>query len=828
MKKTNNTKSKTKKNIKKDLLEELTEEAFLKLKELIRPEVLPSSVPKILTILPLRDVVIYPNMIFPVLTGRSSSLAAVNKALDNDKFVFLSSQKNPDDDNLEIEDVYDYGTVAKIIQVIKLPNNLAKVLVEGFFQARIVKEVKNKDGYLEAKIEIINPKYDKKDKKLEALIRRASDLFKEYIKIDRMLPPEIIYPFENIIDPSHKLYYVAANIRTKLDLKQKLLSITDLSKQFFELNKLLTSEIELKKIEFEIDNKINDSIQKNQKKYYIQEQIKLLNQELGEECDEEVKPDIIRIKGLLEKANLPEYAKIKADEEINRLRQMHSYFPDYSTVVNYLEVLASLPWTAKTIDNLNIDTVKKILDEDHYDLEKPKERILEYISLLHFTDKIKKQIICFVGPPGVGKTSLAKSIARALGRKFVRFSLGGVRDEAEIRGHRKTYIGSMPGKIIQSMKKAGTINPVMLLDEIDKMTYDFRGDPASALLEVLDPEQNIAFNDHFLELDYDLSNVMFITTANVKDDIPVALLDRMEIIEIQSYLENDKVNIARNYIIPKLIDEYKLDKLGIKFKKEAIIKIIRDYTREAGVRNLEREIASILRKIAKELVFLYYNQNKIKNKNKVIRNVIDENKIAKLLKVPRYKYSKEKLEDKVGVVTGLAWTSVGGEILPIEVTIMSADSEKLLLTGKLGDVMKESATAALSFVRSNSEKFGLPKNFYSKKEIHIHFPEGAIPKDGPSAGVTISIALISAISGRKAKGNIAMTGEINLRGEVLAIGGLREKILAAKRIGINKVLIPKDNEKDLEEVSKDIQNGMTIVPIESVFEAYNHSFDKKK
>ncbi|MCL2039854.1 MAG: endopeptidase La [Bacteroidetes bacterium] len=822
MKKTNN--NKIKKNIKEEIIEELTEEAFLKLKDLIRPEVLPSDVPNILTILPLRDVLVYPNMIFPILTGRSSSLAAVNKALDNDKFVFVSTQKDPDVDHIAINDIYEYGTVAKIIQVIKLPNNLAKVLVEGFFQAKIIKEVKNNDGCLEAKIGVIIPKYDKKDKKLEALIRRATDLFKEYIKIDRMLPPEIIYPFENISDPSHKLYYVAANIRTKLTIKQKLLSIKELDKQFFELNKLLVSEIELKKIEAEIDSKINETIQKNQKKFYIQEQIKLLNQELGEDYDEDVKPDIVRIKGLLEKANLPEYAKIKADEELNRLRQMNTYYPDYSTIVNYLEVLASLPWSNKTTDNLDIGVVKKILDEDHYNLEKPKERILEYIALLHFTDKIKKQILCFVGPPGVGKTSLAKSIARALGRNFVRFSLGGVRDEAEIRGHRKTYIGSMPGKILQSMKKAGSINPVMLLDEIDKMTYDFRGDPSSALLEVLDPEQNVAFNDHFLELDYDLSNVMFITTANVRDDIPLPLLDRMEIIEIQSYLENDKLNIANNYIIPKLIEEYKLDKLAIQFKQEAIIKIIRDYTREAGVRNLEREIASILRKIAKELVYFYYNQDKIKNKNKVIKNVINEKKVTELLKVPRYKYSKEKLEDKVGVVTGLAWTSAGGEILPIEVTIMASDSEKLLLTGKLGDVMKESATAALSFVRSNCEKFKLPKNFYTKKEIHIHVPEGAIPKDGPSAGVTICIALISAISGRKAKGNIAMTGEINLRGEVLAIGGLREKILAAKRIGINKVLIPKDNEKDLEEVSKDIKDGMTIVLIENVFEAHKHSF----
>jgi len=819
------------KHKKKVSLDELSDKDLQKIHEFIRPEILASSIPKHLTILPLRDVIIYPYMIFPILIGRSTSLSAVNKALDNDKFIFVAAQKTADKEDLGIKDIYEYGTVAKIIQVIKLPNNLVKILIEGLFQAKIIKQVSNKnDDSLEAKIKIITPVYNFEDKKLQALIRRASDLFEDYVKIDRFLPPEVIYAFENILDPIQKLYYAAANIRTKLALKQEILNVTDIYKQFFELNKLLLSEIELKILETEIDHKIHDTMQKTQKKFYIQEQIKILNQELGDDVDDEIKPDIARIKELLDKANMPEYAKTKADEEISKLRKMHSYSPDYSTIMNYLEVLASLPWNNKTEDNIDIENVKKILDEDHYNLEKPKERILEYIALLCFTDKIKKQIICFVGPPGVGKTSLAKSIARALGRKFVRFSLGGVRDEAEIRGHRKTYIGAMPGKIISSMKKAGTINPVVLLDEIDKMSSDFRGDPASALLEVLDPEQNIAFQDHFVELDYDLSNVMFITTANVSYDIPLPLLDRMEIIELASYLENDKLNIAKKHIIPKLISDYEMHNLEIIFEDTAILKIIRDYTREAGVRNLEREIASILRKIAKELVIEHNKHQKRKKKKntKYAYIIIDEKKVVELLKAPRFKYSKEKLEDKVGVVTGLAWTSTGGEILPIEVTIMPADSEKLILTGQLGDVMKESATAALSFVRSNSEKFELPKNFYSKKEIHIHCPEGAIPKDGPSAGITISIALISAISEKKAKGDIAMTGEVNLRGEVLAIGGLREKLLAAKRIGIKKVLIPKDNEKDLEEVPKDVSNKMDIILVENVFEAYKHSFDKKK
>ena len=816
-------------------LENLTPEELTKLKELVSPDTLATSIPKKLSILPLREVVIYPNMIFPVLIGRTASLKAVNEAIDREKFIFVSAQKDPLLEDLEIRHLYKYGTVAKIIQVLRLPNNLLKVLVEGFFQAKIVKKVPN-DEFLEAEIQIIERQYDVEDTKLQALIRRASELFSEYVRSDRNLPPEIISAFDSIVNPTQKLYYGAANIRTLLEAKQKILEITDIHKQFFELNKLLSSEIELKILENEIDTKIQDSIQKNQRKYYIQEQIKALHQELGEDEDDDIKPDIAKIREMLKKADLPEYAKKKTDEELERLKKTHSMSPEYSTNRNYLEIVASLPWKNRTDDNFSINHVKTILDEDHYDLEKPKERILEYIAVLNLSGSLKKQILCFVGPPGVGKTSLAKSIARALGRNFVRFSLGGIRDEAEIRGHRRTYVGAMPGKIIQSMKRAATVNPVILLDEIDKMTMDFRGDPSAALLEVLDPEQNLAFNDHFIEIDYDLSNVMFITTANVKHEIPAPLLDRMEVIELSSYLENDKLNIAKKHIIPKLFEEFGMKELTVTISDDAILKIIREYTREAGVRNLERELSSILRKLAKEIISTYGDKYPPKpNKSilsvpefkKIIKQkkfTVTPAKVAELLKVPRFKNNKEKLEDKVGVVTGLAWTSVGGEILPIEVTIMPAGAEKLTLTGKLGDVMKESAMAALSFVRSNYAKFGIKSDFYSKKEIHIHVPEGAIPKDGPSAGITISIALISAATGKKAKGNVAMTGEVNLRGDVLAIGGLKEKLLAAKRIGIKKVLIPKDNLRDVEEVSDEITKGLQIVSVADIFEAQKHCF----
>lgn len=793
-----------------------------------------NEVPERLSILPLRDTIIFPNMIFPILIGRATSLKALSEAIDNNnKYIFVTAQKDSAKEIIEISDLYSHGTVVKIKQVTRLPNNLLKVLVEGLYQAKIVRKLKKED-FLEAKVDIINQEYDENSMKLQALIRRCNDLFNNYIKNTKIRPVEVLAAFNNMTDPLQKLYFCAANLQSKMENKQLILNEINLEKQYLKLNTLLASEIELSRFENEIDNKIHDTMQKNQRKFYIQEQIRALQNELGSDADE-TNPDIAKVLKMFEGIKFPEAVQAKINEEVDKLRITNMLSPDYAVIRSYLEMLASLPWDKKTKDNFDIENAKNILDEDHYDLEKPKERILEFIAILNLSGRAKKQILCFVGPPGVGKTSLAKSVARALGRNFVRFSLGGVRDEAEIRGHRKTYIGAMPGRIIQSMKKAGSINPVILLDEIDKMSADFRGDPASALLEVLDPEQNVAFNDHYLEVDYDLSNVMFITTANVRHDIPLPLQDRMEIIELTSYLETDKINIAKKHIVPKLLEELGMNKIDISFTDNALKKIIREYTREAGVRNLEREIATILRKLAKEIVTEYgkefspaegaiLDNDKFVEVIKKRKYVLDEDSIVKYLKNAKFKDKKEQLEDKVGVVTGLAWTSVGGEILPIEATIMPG-TEKLTLTGKLGDVMKESAMAALSFVRSNWNKLGISEDFAAKKEVHIHVPEGAIPKDGPSAGITMTIALISAATGKAVHGNLAMTGEINLRGEVLPIGGLKEKLLAAKRIGITKVLIPVDNVIDVEEMSEDIINGLEIVPVKNAFEAIPHCFD---
>ena len=792
------------------------------------------DIPDELTIIPLRDIVIYPNMIFPILIGRTSSLKAVADAVEKEKFIFVAAQKDSKTEEPGFKDIYRYGTIAKIIQVLRLPNNLLKVLVEGLFQAKIVKKTDAKN-YLEAKIEKIDKPVNTKDKELQAMIRHASVLFKDYVQENSQLPPDIIGAYDNIDDPKRKLYYAAANVNSKIEKKQEILNERSLKKQFFFLSSLLSSELELLKIEDEIDEKVHDSIQKTQKKFYIQEQIRALQKELGDE--EELVPELAAIREAITKAKLPEHAAKKAEEEFERLKKTPTISPEFSVNRTYLETLTQLPWSVYSEDNLSVDHVEEILHEDHYDLEKPKERILEFISVLNLAGKLKRQIICFAGPPGVGKTSLAKSIARALDRKFVRISLGGIRDEAEIRGHRRTYIGSMPGKIIQSMKKAGTNNPVILLDEIDKMSMDFRGDPSSAMLEVLDPEQNVNFSDHYLEVEYDLSNVMFIATANVKYEIPAPLLDRMEIIDLTSYLDPDKLQIAKKHIIPKLTEEYGLENFNIEFKDTAIKKIIEEYTREAGVRGLERAIASVFRKMVKDIVLDYDKSRKTGTKRKKAlkdnpsfkktlkdqKFIVDAKKVEAYLKTPIFKKKDRDLKDKVGVTTGLAWTSVGGDTMPVEVTIMPGN-EKLTLTGKLGDVMKESATAALSFVRSNWKELKIPQKFYSKNEIHIHVPEGAIPKDGPSAGITMSISLISAAGKKAVKGDVAMTGEVDLRGNVLPIGGLNEKLLAAKKAGMKTVLIPKDNEKDLIEVSKHAKSGLKIIPVETVLEAVKFAF----
>ena len=785
---------------------------------IIAPQSTTSNIPTRLPVLPLRDIVIYPYMIFPVLVGRESSLRAASASVERDKYIFLAAQKNASIEEPSLDDIYQDGTVAKIIQTMKLPNGLMKILVDGVVQAAVTSFIPN-EQYLEAEISLVEEQVVITPE-LDALIRHVSGLFSEYIHLNRNVPSEVLVAFENVKDPLRKLFYVAANVTQSVEVKQKILQFKEIKEQYFELVRLLNAEIDVLKIEKDIDSKVHDSIQKSQRKYLLQEQIRVLQDELGEE--EALSPELQKLKAQIEEAKMPKDVHEKAMEEFNKLKKTPPQSPEFGVSRNYIDWMIVVPWHKRTHDNLDVKHVQKILDEDHFGLEKPKERILEHIAVLNLVKEMKGQILCFVGPPGVGKTSLGKSIARALGRKFVRISLGGVRDEAEIRGHRRTYIGSMPGKIIQSMKRATVINPVILMDEVDKMSMDFRGDPSSALLEVLDPEQNITFNDHYLDIDYDLSHVMFITTANVRFNIPLPLQDRMEIIELPGYLEYDKREISKRHIIPKQLIEHGLNDKEVTFTDGAISKIIQEYTREAGVRNLEREVASVCRKVAKDIIL-----SRQKNGKKVTPASVkvDEKKVEKYLGVPKFRQKIADRERRIGSVVGLAWTSVGGDILNVDVTIMNGQ-EKLTLTGQLGDVMKESAQAALSYIRSNVKALGVPPTFYQKKEIHIHLPEGAIPKDGPSAGITMAMAMISAASGRSARSDVAMTGEITLRGNVLPIGGLNEKLLAAQRSGIKTVLIPKENEKDLTEIQAKVKEGLKIISIEKIADAIPHVFGK--
>ncbi|MCU0426627.1 MAG: endopeptidase La [Candidatus Kapabacteria bacterium] len=821
-----------------------------------------SSIPKVLSVLPLRDVVVYPHMIFPVLIGRENSIHAVSEALKRDKYIFLAAQSTDAIDPTK-DDVFHAGTIAKIVQLVRLPNNLIKILVDGVIQARAVRFVPS-EVCLEAEIEPVVVVTDDSNPEQQAMVRHAGELFLEYVRASRSMPPEIATAFANIQDPMRQLYYASANVEAEVEAKQKILERTSLREQYFELIAMLTAEIEVQKLEQDIDVKVQESIQKTQKRFFIQEQIRALQEELE---DDDAFPELSKLREQLDAANLPEAALQHANEEFDKLKKTQPMSPEYGVLRNYLELVAALPWHTTTPDNLDILHVRQILDEDHFGLEQIKERILEYIAVLNLVRGVQGQVLCLSGPPGVGKTSLARSIARALGRKFVRMSLGGVRDEAEIRGHRRTYIGSMPGRIIQSMKRAGTMNPVILLDEVDKMVTDFRGDPSAALLEVLDPEQHHAFNDHYLEMDYDLSKVLFIATANVKFDIPAPLLDRMEIIELSSYVEYEKEQIARKHLIPRQLEKHGLNGFAVRFDDEAVQEIIRGYTKEAGVRNLERQIASVIRKVAKtivvEIAHEAHNQalskeksvaEKPKRRKKVETEVPSDQQpspqapsdqdhpqlfaseairlkeriitralVAEFLKVPINRKKEKEVSDKIGVVTGLAWTSMGGDILPVEVTIMPG-KDKLTLTGKLGDVMKESAMAALSFVRANTASLGVPAESLTDKEIHIHVPEGAIPKDGPSAGITMTMALISAASGRAARGDVAMTGEVTLRGNILPIGGLNEKLLAAKQAGIKTVLIPKQNDADVAELNKQTTEGLEIVPVAHISEALGQVF----
>ena len=749
-------------------------------------------------LLPLRGMLVFPYMITPLDVGRERSIQALEEAMTRERQLVLAVQKSPETSEPEVDEIYETGVMAEIKQLLKMPEGQIRVLVEGLHRVRI-EEFLETEPCLRVRVsEIVETK--ESGPEMEALMRTVQDQFEEYVKLSRKVPSEVIVAINSIEDPGRLTDTIAAQLIVSVEEKQQLLEIPSARGRLEHLVLILSKEMEILRLEKKIHVRVRKQLEKNQKEYYLREQMRAIQKELGEK--DAIASEVDEFRRKIEKAKLPKEAREQAMHELERLEKMPPMAPEAVVVRTYLDWITSLPWSKQTRDRLDIAGAKQILDEDHYGLEKVKDRILEFLAVRHLTKKIKGPILCLVGPPGVGKTSLAQSIARTLDRKFVRFSLGGVRDEAEIRGHRRTYIGAMPGKVIQAMKQAGSRNPVMLLDEIDKMTMDFRGDPASALLEVLDPEQNNSFGDHYLEVSFDLSNVFFITTANVMHNIPRPLLDRMEVIQIPGYTEEEKLEIAKRHLWGKQVAANGLKKNQIMISDNAIQKVISDYTRESGVRNLERELGSVCRKVAKELV---------EGIEPPIR--VNVNSIETHLGPPRYLRSLSEGESKVGVATGLAYTQVGGDILAIEASVMPGKGQ-LIITGQLGDVMRESAQASLSYVRSRAAELGIPVDFYEKHDLHVHVPEGAIPKDGPSAGITITTALVSALTGRPVRGDLAMTGEITLRGRILPIGGVKEKVLAAHRAGIRRVLLPKENQKDLEEIPVNVQKKLDIELVE--------------
>ncbi len=767
------------------------------------------TIPSTLPILPLRDVNLFPHMVVPILVAREASVEALQAALVKDRMLFLVLQRDPEIETPDQDDLYEVGVVGRTLQVLKLPNGTAKVLVEGVKPARFV-HMRQEEKHYVVDVELIE-KPGGDTPRIKALIRNVVNSFTEYIKLSKAIPDEALMNIPSISEPQRLADTISAHLLVQQDKKQHILEAATLEEQLDMLASLMVEEIEILKIEHSIDKEVKERLQKSQKDYYLHEQMRVIKEELGE--DEDADEEIAELKERIQKSGMPPEAMKKASDDLNKLKRMHSMSPESTVVRNYLDWMISLPWKKRTRDNLDIKKAQAILDEDHYGLEKPKERILEYLAVLKLSKKPRGHILCFSGPPGTGKTSLGKSVAHALGRKFCRMSLGGIHDEAEIRGHRRTYIGSMPGRIIQNVKKAGSKNPVFLLDEVDKIGADFRGDPSSALLEVLDPEQNNTFTDNYLEVDFDLSEVMFITTANYEGNIPAPLLDRMEIIRLSGYLEHEKVGIAERHLIPKEMELNGITSRHIEFETSAIEKIIRNYTSEAGVRNLERAIATICRKVAREVVT---KGKKFKKKRITIRN------ITRYLGVQKIHDKRIEKNNLVGMSIGLAWTPTGGDILNIETSLMAGKGE-LILTGHLGDVMKESARAALTYTKANLERLGIPESAFEKKDIHIHVPEGAIKKDGPSAGVSIVTSLISAASGRPVSRNVAMTGEITLLGNVLAIGGLKEKTLAAKRSGIKKVIIPKQNEAELKELPKEILDSLEFVLARQIDDVLAHA-----
>ncbi len=768
---------------------------------------------KKIPLIPMRGISIFPNMVIHFDVGREKSINALEEAMVNDSYIFLTVQKEAKVDIPTKDDFYEVGVISKIKQMLKMPGDNIRVLVEGINRAKIV-EITQDEPYFEVYIDeyVFDEQSFKYNQKVDAIMRLANDTFEEYCSIYTKVSPDAIVSVKEITDPNRLSDVILSYIYLKPLDKQKLLEIFDPYKRLEELIALLTKEIKVLQLEETISERVKRQINEFQKEYYLKEQIKAIQKELGE--DEGIEIEVDEYIEKIEKTKMSKEAKDKAIKEANRLLKISSSSPEAGVIRTYLDWLIGLPWKKKTKDNNDISQARKILEEDHYGLEDVKERILEYLAVRQLNKNMKAPILCLVGPPGVGKTSIAKSISRSLGKKFIRMSLGGMRDEAEIRGHRRTYIGAIPGRIISSIVKANVNNPVFLFDEIDKLATDFRGDPASALLEVLDPEQNSTFTDHYLEVAFDLSSVMFITTANTTSTIPRPLLDRMEVIEVSGYTDVEKMQIAKKYLLPKQLKEHGLTQKDVKISENTINDIIQKYTRESGVRNLERNIGSVIRKSAVQIV---------EKSKKVIR--VNSSNLNKYLGIPRYRYDKVYSKDQIGVATGLAWTIVGGETLFIEVNLMKGEG-KIQLTGQLGDVMKESAMAGISYIRANLDNFGIDEKFYKERDIHIHVPEGAIPKDGPSAGITITTAVVSALTGRKIIKDVAMTGEITLRGRVLPIGGVKEKLLAAKRAGIKKVLLPIENEKQVSKIPERVLRTMKIVYVEKMDDVLEHALRK--
>jgi ATP-dependent Lon protease len=768
----------------------------------------PGAKTGLVPLLPLRDIVVFPYMVVPLFVGREKSVRALERAMAGDRTLLLAAQKDAKSDDPGRDEIYEVGTLGSIMQLVRLPDGTVKVLVEGKRRAR-VRDFGPGDDFLAVRVEPIE-ETDESSVETEALMRSVSTAFESYVKLNKKVPPEMVTTVASVTEASRLADTVVAHLNLNVEEKQRILEIASARARLEEIYGLLQGEIDVLQVESRIRSRVKKQMERSQKEYYLNEQMRAIQKELGER--DEFKNEIQELEEKLAEHSLPEHAEERCKKEIRKLKMMSPMSAEATVVRNYIDWILSLPWNKQKEEKIDVKEAEKILDGDHYGLEKPKERILEYLAVRQLVGHMKGPILCLVGPPGVGKTSLGRSIARATDRDFVRVSLGGVRDEAEIRGHRRTYIGALPGKIIQGLKKAGSGNPVFLLDEVDKMSTDFRGDPSSALLEVLDPEQNKAFDDHYLDLEYDLSKILFITTANTLATIPRPLQDRMEIIQLPGYIEEEKLEIAKQFLVPKQIKEHGLEGQSIEFTEPGLYEMIRRYTKEAGVRSLEREIGSICRKLAREVV----------SSDSKISATIGPKQVRKYLGVPKYRFGKREESDQVGISTGLAFTEVGGELLTIE-ALVTAGKGRIQVSGHLGDVMKESAQAALSYVRRRAKQLGLSRDFYQKVDLHVHVPEGGVPKDGPSAGITMATALVSALTGIPVRANIAMTGEITLRGRVLPIGGLKEKLIAAVRGGIETVLIPKENERDLKEIPAKVKRRLQIRSVENMDEVLRHA-----